>query len=174
MVFFYICFAVSCFSISEAIPYSAPLAFCYTFGFVQVIQICPFIRLSGIYNIICMNITLFTGCVMPTFQIYMVMQGMSSDEINRYFGCIYLLKEMILYIATRAKYGKYDPTNPILSTTDKVTCLGVLIWIVFNYMTPYIPGDMLQCDDATIKKIGEVLYFSPAFCFASMTLSYII
>ena len=159
--FLYTCFVVSSFIIPDTIAFGEWLSFAFTFSMMQMVETALFLRFENWQNFILLCLSLLIASVLPSFQIFLVMQGDFSVQSQNMCGYIYMLKELILYFFHRGSFLK-------TSLFFKAHIVVIIVWIILEFLCQFVVTD-LESDKNFLTKMFCILRLSPLFCMGCFT-----
>ena len=160
----YVCFCVSCGVIPDSVEFGHSLCFAYTFALTQMLQVAILMRTESINSFCLLSITLVTGCVFPTMQMYNVMQYTYSAMQNDAFAWLYMFKEVSVCLITAPKLS--GSNVPYVSRAFMMICFS---WVLIEFMI-HLFVDQDMASNSVIGVLSDLLRFSPQFCIAILTL----
>jgi hypothetical protein len=158
-IFIFTCFCVSAFVIPESISFGESLCFAFTFSMMQMVELGLFLRHDGWKNSCVLCMSLCSGCVLPSVQIYLVMQGEYTSPFENICGYLYMVKEILLFLLVR---------NSLQKVLVRVHLMIIVIWTVSEIIFLILSVESYSKD--TLDKVIYVLRLSPLFCMAFLTL----
>ena len=162
LVFFlYICFVVCTFIIPDNIASGEWLSFAFTFSMMQMVEVSLFVRYEDLQHRLLLCISLLVASVLPSLQIFLVMQGEYSTQAQNICGYVYMFKELLIWFFCKTHLHK---TSFLL----KAYLLVVLWWIIMEIIFYSISEDM-ENEKNTAQKILCVTRLTPFFCTACFT-----
>jgi hypothetical protein len=161
-LFLYGCFFVSVFVIPDSISSGESLSFAFTFSMMQMVEVALFMRFESLYNFLFLVLSLSTACVLPTLQIFLVMQGEYSVDIQNICGYIYMFKELMLFFMSKGNLDK----RPNL---HRAHILVLSVWGVFEAVFIFIESDF-ENEKNSMEKLMKISRLTPLFCMAFFTL----
>jgi hypothetical protein len=162
--FLYIAFCVSCVIIPDSIHFGESLCFAYIFSMMQMIEVAFFIRGDNLLSLVLMCVTLFTASVMPTTQIFLVMEGGYSKETRDMYSYVYMLKEVVLHIVMR--YNAVKAPCISRATYAFIVCIWAITETVFYFS---VGDNEYESDRGAFNKAVIAARLAPQFFMAFIT-----
>lgn len=159
--FLYACFAASVFIIPDSISSGESLSFAFTFSMIQMVEVSLFMRFESWLNFFLLCLSLVTASVLPTMQIFLVMQGEYSQLIQNICGYVYMSKELVLVFTSRSIFMKSHNLR-------RAHIVVLSVWVIFEILFLVLIGE-LEYEKNTWQKLLCLARLTPFFCMACLT-----
>ena len=166
--FLYVLFCVICVIIPNWVDFGQCLCFAFTFSMIQMLQVGIFMRTESIHSFCLMALTLVTGCIFPTMQMYAVIQKEYSVMHNDIFAWLYMLKEMSLCHITAPRV-----TGSRMPCVERAFVMVGVSWMIIETLV-YVFVDQIFPSETIFGALSTVVRFSPQFCVALLTLMHLV
>jgi hypothetical protein len=159
--FLYGCFCVSCMIIPDTVNVS--YCFAYFFALFQMIEVASFMDGVSVISCCLLCTTLFTASIMPTMQMYQIIVGFYSKELDTIYKGVYMLKEIGLH--TARIYTGGNKVSPSVIHLTLVVCTWISLETVSYIMIIKIEEDFYE-----YVNLVYIVRLTPLFYMACLTL----
>ena len=160
--FLYACFSVSVFVIPDSIASGESLSFAFTFSMMQMVEVALFLRFENWSHFLLLCLSLSTASVLPSLQIFLVMQGQYSMQIQNICGYVYMLKELVLFSMSRGNLINI----PYLQRAHYIV---LTVWVLVETSFLFLTSEFESEKNVSLKML-YLLRLTPLFCMAGFTL----
>jgi hypothetical protein len=129
---------------------------------MQMVEVALFLRFENWSHFLLLCLSLSTASVLPSLQIFLVMQGEYSMQIQNICGYVYMLKELVLFSMSRGNLINI----PYLQRAHYIV---LTVWVLVETSFLFLTSEFESEKNVSLKML-YLLRLTPLFCMACFTL----